>query len=196
MPGLLAAIARLLLTLGAMLEAAGTPSSAPLTIYDSFRMTQVEKYDDLIADACETRKVDPFLLKGLLQHESGRTPGPINPDTGAAGIAQFTAGGRSAVTNLHRMRGQPAFTIKQALDPKQAIPAAAELMAFLVGPYCGSLERALAAYNTGKCRSYVPTFTYGVWRLANRYRTQSAMPPMPPPKLKRLKPKKTLLPVS
>lgn len=173
-------------------QPASQPASRPVLLRGEldeglvFRYTYHGKYDDSIADAAKRWGQSPFVLKGLLQHESGEKPGVVNSDTGATGIAQLTAGGRAAVSNLRRRRGVRAtFTRAMALDPKTAIEAAAELLQHLdeycVGTVAG-LEVSLSAYNSGKCRARVPGFVLAVWKRANRLRTMSGLPPIPAPR--------------
>jgi soluble lytic murein transglycosylase-like protein len=179
MPGLLAVITGLLLTLGTAPEVAGTsPSSAPapvLSCADIFRMTQDDQYDNLIADASEQWKVDPFILKGLLWEESRLDASIINSKSGAAGIAQFTKTGRVGLTRIRKMRGDDEeFTRKDALDPEKAIPASAELLSYLISRW--GRNSGIAHYNGGKYKRW---FMWRVLRRANQYRTESGLPPLP-----------------
>ena len=149
----------------------------------AFRLTQGETYDDLILTAAAQWQLDPFLFKGLLYTESRLDPTIINKTSKATGIAQFTAGGRRGITNLRRMRGIPpsraTFTRAQTLDPKEAIPAAAELLAYLFTT-CKHLPGALMGYNSGGCRGS-RSFVLAVIKHTNRFRTAAGMPPMPAP---------------
>ena len=118
------------------------------------------------------------MLAALLQVESGWQAWRENPRTGAAGIAQFMPSGRQAVMTIRRLRGAPRpFTQAHALDPHQAIPAAAELLVYLQDR-CGTLDRALGAYNSGRCGG-VRGFRARVWHWTNRLRTQAGLPPLP-----------------
>jgi len=149
----------------------------------AFRLTQEDTYDQLILHAAIQWQIDPFLFKGLLYTESRLDPTIINKTSQAAGIAQFTAGGRRGVTNLRRMRGIPpsraTFTRAQTLDPKEAIPAAAELLAYLFTT-CKHTPGALMGYNSGGCRGS-RSFVLAVIKHTNRFRTAAGMPPMPAP---------------
>lgn len=129
-----------------------------------------------IARAAAEHALDPWLLAGLLILESRLQAPAHNHNTGAIGVAQFTAGGRSAVARLTRR----SFTAQHAADPSKAIPAAALLLSHLRG-YCGDLELALGAYNTGRCMRR-RSFTRGVLKHANRLRTLAGLPPLPPPR--------------
>lgn len=95
--------------------------------------------------------IDPHVLASLLWHESGMDPSARNKRTGAAGIAQFMPAGRAAVERIRKARGVPwRFTLADAMNPFFAIPAAAELLAYLE-TRCGSALRAVAAYASGSC---------------------------------------------
>lgn len=93
-----------------------------------------QEYRGLIADASKKTGVPAGLLSALLQQESGFDPN-ISSSAGASGIAQF-------------MPGTAASRGVDALDPKSAIPGAAELLAESKAQF-GSWEKALAAYNAG-----------------------------------------------
>lgn len=142
-------------------------------------------HDKTIAKEALSWKHDPHLLKGLFFKESGLKPKAENKETGARGLPQFTASGAAAAGRLQRQRGlKHVFSYAKAFDPEQAIPAAAELLRYLVD-VCGGLASALAAYNTGSCRSYVPGFVLDVVRFTNQFRMESALPPIERPILKR-----------
>lgn len=171
--------------------AASQPASAPASLPASrpalhldellvYRATQRGPHDLAIADAAERWGVSPWLMRGLLYHESKLQPAAVNEATGAAGVAQFTAGGRAGVSNLRRARGaSPRFTLAHALDPREAIPAAAELLAY-ARDVCGGLWQALALYNTGSCHHLVTGFVRAVEKHMNRFRTAAGLPPVPP----------------
>jgi len=79
--------------------------------------------------------VAPGLLAALLQVESGFRPRAVSP-AGALGIAQFMPATARGVG------------LRDPLDPAQAIPAAARLLAGHLREF-GSPALALAAYNAG-----------------------------------------------
>lgn len=152
-----------------------TVALAPLPVR-AFALTQDGQHDSHVLAAAVAWQLDPFILKGLLVHESGMRPDAVNPRTGATGIAQMTCGGRAAVTRLRRARGASAFTRADALVPARAIPAAARLLAHHVRE-CGTTARALTAYNRGRCGA--PSgFVRQVYRQANRLRTSAGLPPL------------------
>ena len=185
------------------------PASAPTESLEirAFRTSQRDKFDAVILAAAIQWKHDPFLLKGLLYTESGFRYDIVNRRTGAAGIAQFTPGGRRAVSYLRRARGvRGHFTQAHALDPVDAIHAAAEVLAHLTDLY--GPDGGLAAYNGGPragrqvqrlgywdARKRVGGFLLTVLRHANRMRAEAGLPPLPPPP-PRDKPKQSSLPTS
>ena len=154
--------------------------------FTAFDATQQGAYDQIILAAARDWDLDPFILKGLLRVESGFDPKITNKDTGAAGIAQFMPSGRAAVTRIRRLRDRkaPGFSHKDALDPEKAIPAAAELLAFLRDKY--GLLPALNAYNTGRPYRHVRGFVLEIVKWSNRYRTEAGLWPLPCPKKQRL----------
>jgi hypothetical protein len=101
-------------------------------------------------------------------------------------VAQFVPSGAAAVGNLQRRRGvKSQFSYRKALDPVASIHAAAELLDYLNDVCRGvalGVEVILAGYNTGSCRARVSGFVHGVIKQANRLRTMSGLPPMPPPR--------------
>jgi hypothetical protein len=190
MQGLLAAIA-LLLTL------CPTPAlgqaSRPVSVYAAYQITQEDEHDELIVDAAETWGLDPFLFKALLWEESGVCRKRINPDSGAAGCGQFTRTGIKGLNTIRCLRlhkrttcdlGDEEFTREKALDPEEAIPAAAELLSWLIDRWGWS---AVAHYNGNKWKW---AFSKRVFRTADRYRTMAGLPP-----LRRLKPPLMRLPL-
>jgi soluble lytic murein transglycosylase-like protein len=166
------------------------PPPPPLTEIESFQQTGLEgraaAYTALVAQASSQWGVPPFPLAALLQVESGWQLGRTSPK-GAIGLAQFTPSGRQAVTTLRRRRGAAPFTQAQALDPTHAISAAAELLSHLQD-HCGSLDRALGAYNRGRCGG-VTGFRARVWQVTNRLRLRAGLPPLRPPAPPRPRPR-------
>ena len=100
-------------------------------------------YDDLIYSSAETYGIPPTVLYNLLRAESAFRPeiidGRRRSRTGALGIAQFMP-----ATALEEMG-----SVEAALDPLQAIPAAARYLRKLQNSFGGDLTKAVAAYNWG-----------------------------------------------
>jgi soluble lytic murein transglycosylase-like protein len=190
MQGLLAVFYTLLLTLGFNPHPASQPASAPatqparpLTLYETFRLTQEDTYDHLIVTAAEDWQLDPFLLKGLLWYESKFQPDIVNPTSRAAGIAQFVREGLRGLKRIRKLRGSDEpFTRRDAFNPEKAIPASAELLSYLTRRW-GALG-AIKHYNGGRSKDY---FLIQVLKHTNRYRTAAGLPPLPGPRPKRPK---------
>ncbi len=188
---------------------AATPSSQPASApaqqsleRQAFLTMQTHEHDPIVAAAAAEWGLDPFMLKALLLVESGMKAGAVNQRSGARGIAQFTGGGRRGIVNLRQRRGlsgrDARFSASDAMDPKRAIPAAAELIAHLFDEY--GRDGGLTAFNTGpwggvlvrrvgywSARPRVGPFLLLVLRQANKLRTEAGLPPLPPP-AKRAKP--------
>jgi cell wall-associated NlpC family hydrolase len=127
------------------------------------------QYDALIQQAARDQGVDPALLKGLVQAESGFNPNSVS-SVGAQGLAQLmpdTAKGLG-VTN--------------SFDPLQNLEGGARFLAGALKRFGGDESLALAAYNAGpgaveryggippyaETQAYVPR----VLGFANEYRAQ------------------------
>jgi cell wall-associated NlpC family hydrolase len=94
------------------------------------------QYDSLIQQAARDQGVDPALLKGLVQAESGFDPSSVS-SVGAQGLAQLmpdTAKGLG-VTN--------------PFDPLQSLEGGARFLAGALKRFGGNEQLALAAYNAG-----------------------------------------------
>jgi len=163
-----AAIRRLLQVTADRIHVAFDPPTTPRPTGSTdavFERTQHGPFDDLILAAAHRFKLDPFLLKGLIANESrldpvrygkrrwGRRDGvPMVISGGAVGIAQFTGPGIRAVNMLRKRRrraGEQALTfdLRRALLPQEAIPAAAELLAYLIRRF--GRDGGITAYNAG-----------------------------------------------
>ena len=90
----------------------------------------------LIDGAAKEHQVEPKLLRGLIERESGFRPCATSPK-GAKGLMQL----------------MPAtieqFKVDDAFDPQQNIEAGATYLRQLLDKYKGDLKLALAAYNAG-----------------------------------------------
>ena len=151
-------------------------TTTPVTTHDSRRPTTSAvpasantQYDSLIQQAARDQGVDPALLKGLVQAESGFDPSSVS-SVGAQGLTQLmpdTAKGLG-VTN--------------PFDPLQNLEGGARFLAGALKRFGGNEQLALAAYNAGpgaveryggippyaETQAYVPR----VLDYANQYRAQ------------------------
>ncbi len=107
--------------------AAGAPGALPAFV--------PAEYAALVWESAAANGLPPSLLAALLQAESGWNPRAVSP-VGAQGIAQFMPA---------TARG---MGLADPFDPRQAIPAAARLLAGHLRAF-GSAQLALAAYNAG-----------------------------------------------
>ena len=134
----------------------------------AYALTQDGPHDGTILASAAVHRVDPFTLKALLWEESKLRPDAVNPRTGCAGIAQWCPSGRRG---LEQLRGRP-FTRAHALNPHEAIPAAAFMLAHLQRRW--GAHGGIVWYNGGVDRH---RFARGVVRTEARLRLAAGMPP-------------------
>lgn len=167
-----------------------------------YRATQDGEHDARILAAAQAQGLDPWLLKGLLWNESRLRPGMRG--RWGVGIASFTPAGVAGVNWLRQRRRQPAhFTMAAAMNPDRAIPAAAELLGYLVRRF--GRDGGVTAYNAGFAHGaavarlgYHEAYRRGllfrcgrvrmsgrylvnVLRAADRFRAAAGLPPLDPP---------------
>ena len=96
-------------------------------------------YGGLVMDAAARYDLDPALLAGLVQRESGWDPLAVSP-VGAMGLGQL-------------MPRTAAFLgVTDPFDPEQNLDGAARYLASMLARYDGDVRLALAAYNAGPGR--------------------------------------------
>jgi cell wall-associated NlpC family hydrolase len=154
------------LVAGATTPAVTPTTTAPTTSAPASPNTQ---YDSLIQQAARDQGVDPALLKGLVQAESGFNPASVS-SVGAQGLTQLmpdTAKG---------------LGVSNPFDPLQNLEGGARFLAGALKRFGGNEQLALAAYNAGpgaveryggippyaETQAYVPR----VLDYANQYRAQ------------------------
>jgi soluble lytic murein transglycosylase-like protein len=93
-------------------------------------------YGDLIAQAAQQFKLDPALVAGVVQVESGAAPDAVSP-AGAKGLMQLMDATAQSLG------------VSDPFDPQQNITGGARLLRRLLDQYSGSVRLALAAYNAG-----------------------------------------------
>jgi soluble lytic murein transglycosylase-like protein len=100
----------------------------------SFDRDGVEK---LVREAAERHRVDPALVRAVIETESNWNPGAMSPK-GAAGLMQLMP------TAAQR------FGVYDRFNPQQNVEAGVKYLKALLQRYDGNLDLALAAYNAGE----------------------------------------------
>ena len=116
-------------------EPAATP--APTRERHTARPALEGPYADIIASAAEAHGVDPFLVRALIQVESGFKPRARSPK-GAMGLMQLMP----ATARQYKVRN--------AFDPRANIEAGIKHLKSLIDRWGGRLDLSLAAYNAGE----------------------------------------------
>lgn len=123
-------------------EAAAPRAAYPVTGLASASPTQPaagggsSAYDALIAQAAARYGLDPAILHGLIQQESGFDPSSRS-GAGAAGLTQLMP------------ETAAAMGVSNPLDPAQSIEGGARYLSQMMAQFGGNNADALAAYNAG-----------------------------------------------
>jgi soluble lytic murein transglycosylase-like protein len=94
------------------------------------------EYSALIEQAAQRNGVEPALLQGLIQQESGFDAG-AQSSAGAAGLTQLMPGTAASMG------------VANPLDPAESIEGGARYLGQLMRQFGGNATDALAAYNAG-----------------------------------------------
>jgi soluble lytic murein transglycosylase-like protein len=94
------------------------------------------EYESLIGQAASRNGLDPAILHGLIEQESGFNASATS-SAGAAGLTQLMPGTASSLG------------VANPLDPAESIEGGARYLGQLMGQFGGNAEDALAAYNAG-----------------------------------------------
>lgn len=94
------------------------------------------EYDSVVEQAAERYGVDPAVLHGLIQQESGFDPS-AQSSAGASGLTQLMPGTASSMG------------VSNPLNPTESIEGGARYLSQLMSQFGGNTEDALAAYNAG-----------------------------------------------
>lgn len=95
-----------------------------------------EKVGLLIANAADAQKLQPNLLRAVIERESGYRPCAVSAK-GAKGLMQLMPGTAGDLA------------VRDPFDPKENIEAGARYLKQLIDKYKGNLSQALGAYNAG-----------------------------------------------
>ncbi len=128
-----AALAAATSAAGAPTSAAGAPTSASAA---DVAGAGSGEYESLIAQAAERYGVDPAVLHGLIQQESGFDP-DAQSAAGAAGLTQLMPSTASSLG------------VSDPLNPGESIEGGARYLAEMMERFGGNTNDALAAYNAG-----------------------------------------------
>lgn len=142
--------ARHLATEIAALAGASTPSPTP-------------SQDSALAEASEAHRIDPVLVKALIQAESGGKPNAIRYEPhlarGGSDAARMEASSHGLMQVLARWAGHPLCpavkTWADLYDPVKNIQCGTSILADSMRK-TGSLRRALVAYNSGCLKAPCP----------------------------------------
>jgi soluble lytic murein transglycosylase-like protein len=93
--------------------------------------------EGLVREAAERHRVDPALVRAVIETESNWNPGAMSRK-GAMGLMQLIP------TTAIR------FGVNDAFNPKQNVDAGVRYLKALLERYNGNLDLALAAYNAGE----------------------------------------------
>ena len=94
------------------------------------------EYEALIDQAASRNGLDPAVLHGLIQQESGFDPNAAS-SAGASGLTQLMPGTASSMG------------VANPLNPAESIEGGARYLGQLMTQFAGNTEDALAAYNAG-----------------------------------------------
>lgn len=116
---------------------AGTPTGVAYQPLQGAGMSaEGGEYEALIDQAASRNGLDPAVLHGLIQQESGFDPNATS-SAGASGLTQLMPGTASSLG------------VANPLDPAESIEGGARYLGGLMAQFGGNAEDALAAYNAG-----------------------------------------------
>jgi soluble lytic murein transglycosylase-like protein len=98
--------------------------------------SESSQYDPLIEQAAARNGIEPALLHGLIEQESGFDPNATS-SAGAAGLTQLMPGTASSMG------------VANPLNPAESIEGGARYLGQLMSQFSGNTQDALAAYNAG-----------------------------------------------
>ena len=93
-------------------------------------------YDSIIADAAKTYRVDPTLIRSVMNAESGFDPSAVSR-AGAMGLMQLMP------------ETADAYGVEHPFDPRENIMAGTRVLRELIDVHHGNIPLVLASYNAG-----------------------------------------------
>jgi soluble lytic murein transglycosylase-like protein len=122
------------------LQAATTTDSSPVAYQSTAPLpggtAQSSEYDPLIEAAARRNGVEPAVLHGLIEQESG-FDASAQSSAGAGGLTQLMPGTAASMG------------VANPLDPAESIEGGARYLGQLMRQFAGNTTDALAAYNAG-----------------------------------------------
>lgn len=119
-----------------MLDTKFIPQTSNSQIGTKKSFTKVEKWKDLIEEACDTYKVDKNLVAAIITQESGGNPYAVSR-AGAKGLMQLMD---TTAQDLG---------VKNSFSPRSNIFGGVKYLASLLQKFNGNEQLALASYNAG-----------------------------------------------
>ncbi len=116
--------------------ASGTATTASATPLSAGESAQSSQYDSLVEAAAQRYGIEPAVLHGLIQQESGFDPS-AQSSAGASGLTQLMPATASSMG------------VANPLNPAESIEGGARYLSQLMGQFSGNTTDALAAYNAG-----------------------------------------------
>jgi hypothetical protein len=96
-----------------------------------------ERLERLVHETAQKHRVDPALVKAVIEAESGWNPAAVSPK-GALGLMQLIPGTAQR------------YGVVDAFNPQQNLDGGIRYLRALLERYDGDLNRSLAAYNAGE----------------------------------------------
>jgi soluble lytic murein transglycosylase-like protein len=116
---------------------ASTAARRPATVRPNGQVRpSKDELERMVHDIAERHKLDPVLVKAVIEAESNWNPNAIS-HKGAQGLMQLIPGTADSLG------------VKDVFDPEQNIEAGVRHLRMLLEKYDGDLTKALAAYNAG-----------------------------------------------
>jgi soluble lytic murein transglycosylase-like protein len=120
----------------AALQSASAPAASAAYSPESSAGAGSTPYDQLIGQSAARYGIDPAILHGLIQQESGFDPNATS-SAGAMGLTQLMPGTASSLG------------VSNPMNPAEAVEGGARYLSRLMGEFGGNTSEALAAYNAG-----------------------------------------------